>query len=296
MNYTFSKTLATAASYNNQLVDPVNLRNDYNPVPYDRTHVFNAHYTLDFGKRYKGDSALLKQAANGWQVSGIRTWQSGVDLPSGAGGELRVRLRIAAGAAVYTVQQTQVDVDSGRLCIQQNNVAPDKNGNQFCVNKLSPTVWLGTPDYLLMPTLNCNPAGGSKSNQYINPTVLRCAAAGQPHDRTECAVDESRAGRECTGFRISTDRGISNHNLSVLKNFGVGEGRILQLRAEAFNFLNHPLVSFNNNDNTNLNMGNLNFAVAGQPLTASQLRSPNFGIANIKYGSRLIELGAKFTF
>ena len=43
-NYTFSKTLATAASYNNQIVDPVNLRNDYNPMPYDRTNVFNVHY------------------------------------------------------------------------------------------------------------------------------------------------------------------------------------------------------------------------------------------------------------
>jgi hypothetical protein len=66
--------------------------------------------------------------------------------------------------------------------------------------------------------------------------------------------------------------------------------------AQGFNFLNHPLVSFNNNDNTNLNLGNLNFAVTGQALTPAELRAPYFGIANIKYGSRLIELGAKFTF
>jgi hypothetical protein len=90
--------------------------------------------------------------------------------------------------------------------------------------------------------------------------------------------------------------GYQNHNLSLYKNFSTGEGKSLQLHASAFNFLNHPLVSFNNNDNTNLNLGSLNYAVAGQPLKPSELRVPNFGIANIKYGGRLVELGAKFTF
>ena len=55
-------------------------------------------------------------------------------------------------------------------------------------------------------------------------------------------------------------------------------------------------VRFNNNDNSNLNLANLNFATAGQPLKTSQLTNTNFGVANIKYGARLIELGAKFTF
>jgi hypothetical protein len=36
--------------------------------------------------------------------------------------------------------------------------------------------------------------------------------------------------------------------------------------------------------------------VSGQPLTLNEMRQPNFGIANIKYGARLVELGAKFTF
>ena len=64
-NYTFAKNLATASSYNNQLVDPVNLRNDYNPVPYDRTQTFNIHYLVDLGKRYKGGH---------WLFSGAYQW------------------------------------------------------------------------------------------------------------------------------------------------------------------------------------------------------------------------------
>ena len=61
-NYTFAKNLATASSWNNNIVDPVNLRNDYNPVPYDRTQVFNIHYLVDLGKRYKGGSQLARRS------------------------------------------------------------------------------------------------------------------------------------------------------------------------------------------------------------------------------------------
>jgi hypothetical protein len=67
------------------------------------------------------------------------------------------------------------------------------------------------------------------------------------------------------------------------------------LRAGAFNFLNHPLVSFNNNNNTNLNL-NFQNGAAGQALTQSMLVYQDFGVANIKVGSRLVELEAKFTF
>ena len=294
MNYTFSKTLATAASYNNQIVDPVNLRNDYNPVPYDRTHVFNAHYQIDLGTRYKGDTAWLKQLANGWQISGIELFQSGVDLPSAQGQNFGFGYGSLQVTQVYTVQQA-TSTEILPVCINQYNVPPDKNGHQYCVNNLSPTVWLGTPDYLLMPTLNCNPAGGSKEHQYINPTCFGVPLPGSPTTGPN-ALSANPSGQGVYRLPYIHGPGYQQSNLTVIKNFGVGEGRTVQLRAEAFNFLNHPLVSFNNNDNTNLNMGNLNFAVAGQPLTPSQLRSPSFGIANIKYGSRLIELGAKFTF
>ena len=294
VNYTFSKTLATAASYTNLIVDPVNLRNDYNPVSYDRTNVFNAHYTIDIGKRYKGDSTLFKELANGWQVSGISNWQSGIDLPSAQGENFSFGGGSLQVAQVYTVQQA-VSTEIQPLCQVEYNVPRDKNGNQFCVNNLSNVVWLGTPDYQLMPTVNCNPAGGSTSHQFIKGTCFGVPLPGSPSSGPN-ALSSNPSGQGVYRLPYIHGPAYQNHNLSVLKNFGAGEGRTLQLRAEAFNFLNHPLVSFNNNDNTNLNMGNLNFAVAGQQLTSSQLRSPNFGIANVKYGSRLIELGAKFIF
>ena len=133
-------------------------------------------------------------------------------------------------------------------------------------------------------------------HQYINPTCFGVPLPGSPTTGPN-ALSTNPSGQGVYRLPYIHGPGYQQHNLSVIKNFGVGEAKARPAsRAEAFNFLNHPLVSFNNNDNTNLNMGNLNFAVAGQPLTPSQLRSPSFGIANIKYGSRLIELGAKFTF
>ncbi len=81
-NYTFAKNLATGSSYNNNLVDPVNLRNDYNPVPYDRTQVFNIHYLVDLGRRYKGGSRIIGESLNGWQVSGVSQVMSGFPLAS----------------------------------------------------------------------------------------------------------------------------------------------------------------------------------------------------------------------
>jgi Carboxypeptidase regulatory-like domain/TonB-dependent Receptor Plug Domain len=288
-NYTFSKDLATAASYNNQLVDPVNLRNDYNPAPFDRTHTINAHYLVDFGKRYHGDHHLFSMAANGWQVSGISTFTSGENLASGTGENFGF-----GGGSIQPVQvSTGGQEASGfdQTCKQTYGITADKNGQTFCVTNMNPVVWLGTPDYQLMPTVNCNPAGGPAKHQFINPTCF-----GVPMPGGLSGLSSNPSGQGQARLPYIHGPAYQNHNLSVYKNFAAGEGKNLQFHASGFNFLNHPLVSFNNNDNSNLNLANLNFATAGQPLKSSQLTNPNFGVANIKYGARLIELGAKYTF
>ena len=281
-NYTFSKTLATAASYNNQLVDPVNLRNDYNPATFDRTQVFNAHYLVDLGKRYHGDHHLISELVNGWQISGISTVQSGVNLASNEGenfgfgsGSLQVT-QVATGQQEPDTQET--------ACIQEYGIPKDVNGNQYCVNNLSSIVWLGTPDYLLMPTVNCNPAGGPAKHQFINPTCFGVPLPGSP-TTGPFALSKNPSGQGVDRLPYIRGPYYQNHNLSLYKNFAMGENKTLQLHASAFNFLNHANVSFNNNNSKNLNLGTLNYAVPGQALTTGELEVPNFGIADIKYGS-----------
>ncbi len=293
-NYTFSKTLATAASYNNQLPDPVNLRNDYNPATFDRTHVFNAHYLVDIGKPYKGGNHLFSELANGWQISGISQLQSGINMASGAGENFGFGYGSLQVTQVATAQQAQ-NTTIQSVCVAEYNVPADSQGQHNCVTNLSPVAWLGTPDYLLMPTLTCNPSGGKAAHQFVNPNCFGVPLPGSPAGGT--GTDYSNPSGQGV-YRLPYIHGpaYQNHNLAVIKNFPTGESKNVQFRIEGFNFLNHPLVSFNSSDSSNLSLGGLNYATAGQALTPGVLTAPNFGIANIKYGARLVELGAKFTF
>ena len=184
--------------------------------------------------------------------------------------------------AVQVSNPNQANQQAQTSCESVYGIKPDKNGNTFCVNYMNPVVWLGTPDVQLMPTLvkGVSAKGGSHTHQFINPLAFGLSEPG-----TNGA------------FRLPYLRGPAymEHDVTVMKDFSVGEGKLLQLRASAFNFLNHPLVSFNNQNNTNLNLG-LQDAVVGQPVTQDMLQYQDFGIANIKVGSRTAELQAKFTF
>jgi hypothetical protein len=271
-NYTFSKDLATAASYNNNIVDPINLGNDYNPVPFDHTQVFNVHYLIDLGKLYKGGGKLLSEAANGWQISGISTVQSGPPLASLEGENF--------GFGWGSINPVALQYTN-----QANSVMEKECDNVYrvkfpCANNMNQTVWLGTPDVQLMPTVLCNPGKSGVKNQFVNPTCF-----GIPAPETN--------GQ----FRLPYIHGpaYSKHDVTVMKNFYLGEKRNLQIRGAAFNFLNHPLISFNNNDTSNLQLAFQNGAV-GQALTNSMMTHKDFGIAGVKYGFRLMELSAKFDF
>jgi Carboxypeptidase regulatory-like domain/TonB-dependent Receptor Plug Domain len=291
-NYTFSKALATAASYNNTIPDPLNLRNEYNPAPFDRTHVFNIHYLIDIGKRYHGDSHLFSQAANGWQISGITSLQSGPPLATLQGENFGFGYGQIQPVQVY--QQQQVSPNAIPTCSKIYGIPNDINGNTFCVQNVSPTVWLGTPDYLLQPTLNCNPSSNLKSKQFINPTCFGIPLPGGP-STGPYALSSNPSGQGAYRLPYIHGPAYSRSDVTLLKNFPAGEKRNLQLRFAAFNVINHPLTSFNNNDQSNLQLA-FQGATAGKPLTTSDLTHQNFGVANVKYGGRLIELSARFQF
>ncbi len=295
-NYTFSKDLATAASYNNTLTDPVNLRNDYNPAPFDRTHVFNIHYLVDLGTRYHGGNRLLTKAANGWQISGISQISSGPDLTSEEGENFFFGYGSLEETRVYMGQQINLPSNANKFCATNFDVPPDASGHTYCVTSLTPEVWLGTPDYQLMPTLSCNPEGGSATHQYIKPLCFGVPQPGSGTSGKGYVVSPNPTGQGVYRLPYIHGPAFTKFDASVLKNFAFGEGKTLQLRAAGFNFLNHPEVSFNNNDNSNLNLGGLLEAVPGQALTSAELGHKDFGIANVKYGSRLMELSAKFSF
>ncbi len=82
LTYTFSKALGTAAvdeSNGDQWVDPLNGRNSYGILSYDRTHIFNLSYNYNLPKLARGslNNRFTRGLLNGWQMSGITTIQSG---------------------------------------------------------------------------------------------------------------------------------------------------------------------------------------------------------------------------
>jgi hypothetical protein len=131
-----------------------------------------------------------------------------------------------------------------------------------------------------MPTLKGNPTGGKTAHQFINPLAF-----GLPQPGSNGV------------YRLPYLRGPAfiDHDVTLLKNFKIGERRNLQVRMAAFNVFNHPLVSFNNNNTNNLNLGFQN-ATVGQPLSQNTLLYQDFGVANIKVGNRLVEFEGKFSF
>src|SRR5438552_6183199 len=72
-NYTYSKALGIVGG------DQLNLNNDYGAEPFDRRHLFNAAYSIELPKMVHHNKAL-EGVVDGWQISGITSVQSGVNL------------------------------------------------------------------------------------------------------------------------------------------------------------------------------------------------------------------------
>ncbi len=148
LNYTWSKALGIRDGYyNGNATDATDLRNNYGPLSFDRTHIFNATYTYDVGNPYKG-RRLIAGVANGWQVSGITGLQSGPDLQATYYSNFNLQGKLGA-----TGSATQLNVD----------------------NK----TFLGTPDVNLQPITTCNPAVHTAANQFVNGSCFHLPQIGQ---------------------------------------------------------------------------------------------------------------------
>src|SRR6185295_9304277 len=84
--YTFGKALGTVATNESDgaaWADPIDTRNrSWGVLPFDRTHVFNLSYNWSVPKLARGgfENGVTNAIFNGWQVSGITTYQSGVPI------------------------------------------------------------------------------------------------------------------------------------------------------------------------------------------------------------------------
>jgi hypothetical protein len=206
-NYTFSKSLGIKGGYSNGYAgDSFNPRNDYGPLAYDRTQIFNAYYNFDFGSKYHGYRAL-RPVLNGWQINGITNVQSGPNLQStnystnfGLGGFVPA----TPGVSSYPIE------------------------NQ---------TYLGTPDVSLQPLLTCDPRTNLRRRQYMRADCFALPPIGGANGPMQfpyihgpyyfqsdltLVKDFKVKEKQTLEFRAAAFN-VLNHKLSTFSKFEPGE-------------------------------------------------------------------------
>jgi hypothetical protein len=135
LNYTFGKAMGIV----NSQLDSFNLVNDYGVQPGNRTHIFNAAYSIELGS--PAHDKIVGGFVNGWQLSGITQLQSGVNLTGLSGGN-----NFGMSLNSYKMPGTTFNVSNVAL--------------------------LGTNAIQLNPIETCNPAKNLAPQQFINPSCF----------------------------------------------------------------------------------------------------------------------------
>lgn len=259
LNYTWAKSLGIVNPAGGQLnsgaatLNPFNLRANYGPLPSDRRQLFNAAYSLNLPSPIHGHT-FAGQVVNGWQISGTTSLQSGANLTGNAGG---YNFNLNTNGAIIPGSKTSTNPKGIPINAQSIN---------------------GTPDMPLAPLLTCNPRSKLAAHQFVNGS---CFALPTMPGQNGPALLPAIYGP--TFF---------SSDLGIFKNFRIGsrEASRLQIRAQASNFLNHPLYSYpNSNDLT------LSFKQDPQSGTITQSNA-NFGSTLYKQGARVVEFQAKYYF
>jgi len=144
---------------------------------------------------------------------------------------------------------------------------------------VSAQTYLGTTSMGLLPVLTCNPGANLKSGQYFNPNCFAPPAPGQIGNII---------------WPYIKGPALFNSDLSLYKNFAIREKQKIQLRFEAFNFLNHPLPEFNAlNNNADIQ---LKFSNAAGNLTQTNQNANTTGYPLYTVNRRVIEFALKYNF
>jgi hypothetical protein len=184
---------------------------------------------------------------NGWQLSGIVQLQSGANL-TGFDGNGTYNMQFPGGA-LAPGYPTAAGVGVSNASI------------------------LGTTDITLMPSITCNPTSNLATHQYVNGSCYQMPGMTRG------------VNGPLGGAPVAYGPAFFNADLGLFKNFQLSESKKIQLRFNGYNFLNHPLWSFPNNQNLTLNFN-----------SAGVNQNQDFGVTTEKQGHRIIQAAIKFYF
>ena len=155
--------------------------------------------------------------------------------------------------------------------------------------------WLGSSDYTLQPVVTCDPRKGLKKDFFVNGNCFALPALGTQG-----------------WWNLPDVHGPAyfKSDLSIYKDFKINDRQNMQFRGSGFNFLNHPLTSFNNNNLSTMSLTAGDCSLAAQaagtcPVYTSLSQAlqntfitnaSNFGSTSYKNGVRIVELAFKYNF
>ena len=300
-SFVWSKALGFNGQQNNGNINPYNLRANYVVLTIDRPYVWNTSYVFDFGKIYKGDNKFMGGVSNGWTIAGFTTWQKGPDLQAQTGFNLGMGFS-------YDVPFTDA---SGAAAVATDG--------------LSQRSFFGTDaNMVVLPVETSNPTSGTAGNQLVKYSAFAAPATpkGAP---VEFAVPKcsgtTTKGCNATGYVLSngqapyamTANGPSqlpyismpaffDTDIALYKTFHITERHTVEFRVTATNWLNHPLVGFQNSNPVTLsykldpiNGGGYQYNNNNVPQAQWGFENSKFEPSSNAYG-RIVMFGLKYSF
>ena len=277
-NYTFQKSLTDAPGTGQTafepLIDNADRAQEYGIADSDTTHVFNlnAIYELPFGKGksfFSDANSVVNHILGGWQVTSIIRWSTGTPFtvtdPRGtynrAGRATRQQafttltkdqLRKAAGVfrtpcGVYFIDPQYINLDMAQCA--NGLVRPRVAGTTAGVAALG------------YNPLTCTATACSQATQTFPGQVFFNLAPGQKGN---------------TGVNTLAGPILFNWDASIIKKIPINEKWHVEIRAEAFNLLNHS--NFANGSNQ------------------ASINSSTFGRLSSTFSQRIVQFVARIEF
>lgn len=276
VNYTWSKAMGVRGNYDTGYVgDPVNAHHDYGVVSFDRPQSANFTYSYQEGTKFHGNREL-GWFLNNWEMSGITKLASGPDL-SILNGSTNFGFSASAGYYTDASRTTSVSIPIGAA------------------------EWLGSSDYSLQPTVTCDPRAN------LHSAILSGTQVSRQYANGACFALPAQGTQGWWNLPDVHGPSFFSSDLSLYKDAKITDRQNLQFRMSAFNFLNHPISSFNNN---NLAALGLTFAdptcnattgagclyTQAAALQSLTLENAGFGYTPYKFAVRIVEFGVKYNF
>jgi hypothetical protein len=261
LNGTWSKSLATSLQEN-----PFVVSDNYGPTEEDRPLVFNATYTYSSGALHLGNNAL-NQLGSGWTISGISTWQKGGYIPAFFGNGVP-------------------NFGNGSATIEQYTDLPANASADGITTSLGDPTYFGTDEDLpILPVLTCNPTSGLASHQVLNGKCFSLPAVG------------TQGGQK---YPYMSATPYFSNDLALYRTFHIHESQNVQIRASAFDWLNHSLLTFANGNYYTLNYNvDYNSKASTPNFNQGTTGSNPFGVMTVRSAlpyARVVELDLKYSF